>query len=71
MPQINFLYLKSGLFKNEIEEMSVIFDIFIEFIGKKLIISMFFIVVFVGSRCNLFDVDIMSMIMASGKIFFN
>jgi len=35
MPQINFLYLKSGLFKNEIEEMSVIFDIFIEFIGKK------------------------------------
>ena len=71
MPQINFLYLKSRLFKNEIEEMSVIFDIFIEFIGKKLIVYMFLIVVFVGSRCNLFGVDIMSMIMASVKIFFN
>ena len=70
MPQINFLYLKSGLFKNEIEEMSVILDIIIEFIGKKLIVSMFLIVVFAGSRCNLFGVDIMSMIMASEKIFF-
>ena len=49
----------------------MILDIFIEFIGKKLIVSMFLIVVFAGSRCNLFDVDIMSMIMASEKIFFN